>query len=213
MANLFKKQGLRKGDVVALFMDNKPEYIGIWFGLSKLGVITACINTNLRLNTLVHSIVVARPKVLIYSSDLEEAVDEVSKELPQELIKIVEGEVSRPSRVKEMSASVEDMLSSAIDDGSVEEKKPFVSRVEELSVLLESMSTEFIAEEKVTSSDVLMYIYTSGTTGMPKPAIIKHSRFIGGGFTFFDCAKLNTNDVFLVTLPIYHSNAGVLGVG
>lgn len=58
-----------------------------------------------------------------------------------------------------------------------------------------------------------MYIYTSGTTGLPKPAIIKHSRYIAGGFSFFQAAKLTTDDVFYVTLPIYHSNAGVIGIG
>lgn len=58
-----------------------------------------------------------------------------------------------------------------------------------------------------------MYIYTSGTTGLPKPAIIKHNRYIAAGFSFFDSCKLNKNDVFLVTLPIYHSNAGCIGVG
>jgi len=162
--------------------------------LSKLGVITACINTNLRLNTLLYSINVAKPKVLIYCSELETAVDEVSEGLPEDLIKIVEGDAnfSRFLMCKD---------------------KINLKKIEELSVLLTSMSTKFVTEEKVISNDVLMYIYTSGTTGMPKPAIIKHSRFIGGGFTFFDCAKLNTNDIFLVTLPIYHSNAGVLGVG
>ena len=58
-----------------------------------------------------------------------------------------------------------------------------------------------------------MYIYTSGTTGLPKPAIIKHSRYIGGGFTFFDSCGIRPDDVFLVALPIYHSNAGCIGIG
>jgi acyl-CoA synthetase (AMP-forming)/AMP-acid ligase II len=51
-----------------------------------------------------------------------------------------------------------------------------------------------------------MYIYTSGTTGLPKPAIIKQTRYCGGAFTFFKCAGLNVDDVLLVTLPIYHAN-------
>ena len=50
----FEKFHLKKGDCVALFMENKPEYIGIWLGLSKLGVITALINTNLRTHSLKH---------------------------------------------------------------------------------------------------------------------------------------------------------------
>lgn len=73
MANLFsEKLNFRKGDCVALFMENKPEFVGIWYGLSKLGVITACINTNLRQKTLIHSIEVAKPKFVIYDEELEQ---------------------------------------------------------------------------------------------------------------------------------------------
>ena len=55
IARLFsEKFHLKKGDCVALFMENKPEYIGIWLGLSKLGVISALINTNLRTQSLKH---------------------------------------------------------------------------------------------------------------------------------------------------------------
>ena len=89
MANLFKKQGLKKGDVVALLMDNKPEYIGIWFGLSKIGVITACINTNLTLKPLIHSITVAKPNVLIYTSELSNEVEEIKSELPEDLFYVI----------------------------------------------------------------------------------------------------------------------------
>ena len=67
--------------------------------------------------------------------------------------------------------------------------------------------------EKVQSKDVLMYIYTSGTTGLPKPAIIKHGRYIAGGSSFFYAAEFTAKDVFYVTLPIYHSNAGMIGLG
>lgn len=58
-----------------------------------------------------------------------------------------------------------------------------------------------------------MYIYTSGTTGLPKPAIIKQSRYHAGAVTFYSAASLTSDDVILVTLPIYHSNGGVIGIG
>jgi solute carrier family 27 (fatty acid transporter), member 1/4 len=51
-----------------------------------------------------------------------------------------------------------------------------------------------------------MYIYTSGTTGLPKPALIKQSRYCAGGYIFFTCAGLTKEDVLFVTLPIYHGN-------
>ena len=72
IAELFlKKFNLKKGDCVALLMENKPEYVGLWLGLSKVGVISALINTNLRYQQLVHSIHIAQPKIVVYSSDLE----------------------------------------------------------------------------------------------------------------------------------------------
>jgi acyl-CoA synthetase (AMP-forming)/AMP-acid ligase II len=43
--------------------------------------------------------------------------------------------------------------------------------------------------------------------------VIKHNRYIGGGFSFFDLSKLTPDDIFFVTLPIYHSNAGIIGIG
>ena len=73
IAELFvTKYNLKKGDCVALLMENKPEYVGVWLGLSKIGVISALINTNLKYEQLAHTIAVAKPKILIYSNQLED---------------------------------------------------------------------------------------------------------------------------------------------
>jgi acyl-CoA synthetase (AMP-forming)/AMP-acid ligase II len=53
-------------------MENKPEYAAIWLGLSKIGVITALINTNLKSEPLLHSITIAQSKFLIYGSELKD---------------------------------------------------------------------------------------------------------------------------------------------
>ena len=58
-----------------------------------------------------------------------------------------------------------------------------------------------------------MYIYTSGTTGLPKPAIIKQSRYYGAGYSFWDIGKLTKDDICYVCLPIYHGNGGLIGIG
>ena len=70
IANYFKSKGYRKGDVVALFLESCPEFVCIWLGLSKLGVITALINTNLRVDSLFHCISVASVRAVIFGSDL-----------------------------------------------------------------------------------------------------------------------------------------------
>ena len=70
IANYFKSQGYKKGEVVALFLESRPEFVCLWLGLSKLGVITALVNTNLRLKSLKHCITVAESKAVIYGSNL-----------------------------------------------------------------------------------------------------------------------------------------------
>lgn len=46
-ANLFHASGIRKGDKVALHLDNCPEFIFCWFGLAKIGAIMVPINARL----------------------------------------------------------------------------------------------------------------------------------------------------------------------
>lgn len=68
-------------------------------------------------------------------------------------------------------------------------------------------------KKKTYFPDVLCYIYTSGTTGNPKPAVIKHFRYywiaMGAGQAF----GLTPDDVVYITMPLYHSAAGIMGIG
>lgn len=50
-------------------MSNRPEHVAIWLGLGKLGVITALINTNLRLQSLIHCLRIAKVKSIIYMEE------------------------------------------------------------------------------------------------------------------------------------------------
>lgn len=71
VANYFRQEGYQPGDSVALLLENRPEYVGLWLGLSKIGVITALINTNLVSGPLMHSLSAAHCKAIIYGSDFE----------------------------------------------------------------------------------------------------------------------------------------------
>lgn len=70
IANIFQQNGYKKGDVVGLFMENRPEFVAIWLGLSKIGVIIPLINTNQRQASLIHSIEIAKCQALIYGESL-----------------------------------------------------------------------------------------------------------------------------------------------
>lgn len=58
-------QDLKAGDVVALDLENCPDFAAIWFGLSKVGVATALINTNLEGEGLSHCISIVDAKAVI----------------------------------------------------------------------------------------------------------------------------------------------------
>jgi len=50
-------------------MESCPEYVCIWLGLSKIGVISALINNNLQAETLAHSIRVSNCSAIIIGKE------------------------------------------------------------------------------------------------------------------------------------------------
>lgn len=66
----FQSIGYRSGDVVALFMENSADMVTAWVGLSKIGVITAWINNNLRLEPLAHCMNTSKARSVICSKNL-----------------------------------------------------------------------------------------------------------------------------------------------
>ena len=77
IAHCFYDKGFHKGDVVALIMENRVEYVPIWIGLSKIGVITALINTNLRGDSLKHCIEKGKAKAVLYTSLFENVIKNI----------------------------------------------------------------------------------------------------------------------------------------
>jgi fatty-acyl-CoA synthase len=69
-------EGLKPGDCVALFMENRPDYVAVWFGLAKIGVVTALINHNLERDGLAHCVNVAEARHIITGMDQDRAIKE-----------------------------------------------------------------------------------------------------------------------------------------
>ena len=92
-------------------MENRPEYVGIWYGLSKLGVITALINTNLRSKVLIHSIEVAQAKIVIYDEELEQALEMIKDDFKSKLNFIRQGVTRSSSAIFKSLIPLEKMLS------------------------------------------------------------------------------------------------------
>ncbi|CAL4143029.1 unnamed protein product, partial [Meganyctiphanes norvegica] len=85
VGNYFIETGYTKGDCVGLYMTNCVEYICIWLGAAKVGVIVALVNSNLKHSSLVTSLQSAQCKLIITDKDLLQGVREIQdevKELP-----------------------------------------------------------------------------------------------------------------------------------
>lgn len=54
---------------MALILENRPEFIFMWMGLSRIGVVTALINTNLINDPLLHSIKIVNSKTAIFGTN------------------------------------------------------------------------------------------------------------------------------------------------
>lgn len=70
VGHLFCQLGFAPGDVVAIFAEGRPEFVGLWLGLAKAGMVAALLNVNLRREPLVFCLGTSGAKALIYGGEL-----------------------------------------------------------------------------------------------------------------------------------------------
>uniref|UniRef100_A0A9L0SZB9 Long-chain-fatty-acid--CoA ligase n=1 Tax=Equus caballus TaxID=9796 RepID=A0A9L0SZB9_HORSE len=187
VANLFRQLGFVPGDVVAIFLEGRPEFVGLWLGLAKAGVEAALLNVNLRREPLAFCLGTSGAKALVFGGELAAAVAEVSAQLGKSLLKFCSGDV---------------------------EPEGVLPDTQLLEPLLREASTAPLAQPPGKGmDDRLFYIYTSGTTGLPKAAIIVHSRFYRMAAFSHHAYSMRAADVLYDCLPLYHSAGNIIGVG
>jgi len=188
VANAAHRLGLRRGDVAALLMENRPEFIEIWAGLAKLGVTIALVNPNTRDRALQHALEASGAKVVIVGAEV----------LPNYTT------IPAASRSWRTFVDVEEGAASALPDGCGD-----------LAVELAAAGDENpdpALREGLRAGDDLFYIYTSGTTGLPKAARLSHMRYLGVGDGMSEIAGWGPDDVILCVLPLYHGAGGMVVV-
>jgi fatty-acyl-CoA synthase len=184
VARWAQAQGVGRGDVVALLMENRPEFVVHWLGLAKIGAVTALINTNLVGRPLAHSLEISGAKHLILDAALAQ---NFASALPQLAAK----------------------LTVWASGGSVPDARDLDADREERSAAPLASGIR----EGLTSTDKLFYIYTSGTTGLPKAANFSHLRFIATASGGVGMGRIGPSDRLYVVLPLYHSAGGVMALG
>ncbi|CAD5113864.1 DgyrCDS3028 [Dimorphilus gyrociliatus] len=186
VANYLYKEGYRQGDTIALFMLNRPEYVCIWLGMAKIGVLPALINNNLRLKSLSHCINIVNSKGVIFDGEIGDAIRDIKPDLEKSVKLYGWGEKYDSSVVESVHLDKE------------------ISTVSKLPA-----PKEFVTD----FNGKLIYIYTSGTTGLPKAAVVIHSRFFYMAFGLNRLLSMRKDAVTYDTLPLYHTAGGILGIG
>lgn len=175
--------GLKRGDVVCVFMPNCGEYVFTWLGMAKVGAVSALINSNLRHKPLLHCIQVAKAKAVIFSQHLADAIGEIRDQLPEEL-KLFQLYGKCAPGVLDLCAEM----------GRHPPDYPVVT-------------------DKPHYKDTMLYIYTSGTTGMPKAAVLPNSKYLLIVVATVHMLGLKSSDVMYNPLPLYHTAGGLVGTG
>ena len=69
VANIFSAAGFSRGDSVAIYMENRPEYVAVWLGLAKIGVVPALVNHNQKKAAFLHAVNAANAKAIVFGAE------------------------------------------------------------------------------------------------------------------------------------------------
>jgi fatty-acyl-CoA synthase len=191
VAAVLRSEGLACGDVAALLMENRPEFIVTWLGLAKLGVTAALMNTHLRGHALRHALATTGARALVAGSECLDALASAADAFPAASTFVRRdpwtgaSEVPLPVGARDLDA----LLAAAAD----RDPDPSVRAA-------------------LRAGDDLFHILTSGTTGLPKAARLSHMRFLGVGDGMSAIAGYGPDDVIACVLPLYHGAGGMVVV-
>lgn len=185
LAHVFHARGLRPGDVCALAMENRPEFFCCWFGLAKLGVVVAFINTQVSGRALLHALESTAAKAMVVGEECLSNLLTIDglPDLPWLLMPDAENPASESLR-----ARVDTVFAKQVTAA------PRTAFPRELRA-------------ELPAETPCLLIFTSGTTGLPKAAVYSHMRWMSIGDVMEVTLAATTEDVFYCCLPLYHGAA------
>ena len=177
-------QDLGRGDCVALFMENRPDFLCCWLGLFKAGLSVALINTNQRGQALAHSIEIVGAKHVIAGAELADGLAEADAFFTARPLCWAQG--GAQDHMRDLDAALAIVSAAPVDK---------------------------TARQGITTKDRAFFIYTSGTTGLPKAANFSHMRMLFMMTGFIGALFPKAGDRIYNPLPLYHATGGICAVG
>lgn len=196
--------GVKKGEHVAIWATNVPEWLLTLFACCKIGAVLVTVNTNYKVFELEYLLRQSDSKVLVMTkgtkhSDYIAIVNELCPTLSQQ----------QPNKLNFPKLPY---LKSIVLAGS-EAPSGMMAFADLLGRSVEIPEDVYSAQKKMQDpQDIINMQYTSGTTGFPKGVMLTHYNIVNNGKSIGDCMKFTHEDKLCIPVPFFHCFGLVLAV-
>jgi fatty-acyl-CoA synthase len=195
--------GIEKGENVAVWASNIPEWVSLQYGTGKMGAVLVTVNTNYRSAELEYLLRQSDATTLFLIEDFKgnSYIDSIY-ELCPELETSAPGQLDskRLPLLKNVIVFSEKKYNGAFNWSDIIKMSSKVSDEE-----LQQRTAE------LDPDDVINMQYTSGTTGFPKGVMLTHSNLTNNGYNIAHCMNLTDEDRLCIPVPFFHCFGCVIG--
>lgn len=204
VAKGFMALGVEKGDKVAIWATNVPEWLLTLFACCKIGAVLVTVNTAYKVFELEYLLRQSDTKVLVMTHGYKDAnYIEIVNELCPDL---------KNQAPNHLDIPMLPFLKSVILKGN--EAPAGMMPFNELFTRAKEIPEEVYQQRKREQDpqDVINMQYTSGTTGFPKGVMLTHYNIVNNGKSIGDCMKFTHEDKLCIPVPFFHCFGLVLAV-
>ena len=197
--------GIEKGEHVAVWATNVPEWVFLEIALSKIGAVLVTVNTNCRVSEIEYVLRQGDVTTLFLieahrGNSYVESLNTIAPELK---------DLSDPVRNRLHCAALPELKRVILIEKT---RQPGMMLYSELGSLGESISDEAVLERQASLDphDVIQMQYTSGTTGFAKGVMLTHHAIINQAHVSCLLGNLRSDERYVTAMPLFHI-AGSLG--
>ena len=196
--------GVGKGDHVAVWATNVPEWYLTFWATTKIGAVLVTVNTAYKIHEAEYLLKQSDTHTLVLIKGWRDSdYAGIINQLCPELANLKKGERLHSKRLP--------FLRNVITVGFKQKGSLEFQEMMELSknVSQEKMLT---LANSVGVNDVCNMQYTSGTTGFPKGVMLTHYNIVNNGKCIGDRMDLSTADKMMIQVPMFHCFGMVLAM-